>query len=386
MQTANSLRRLPSSYIREILSAATSPGCISLAGGLPNEVLFPFEMLSETFAELAAQPQHYTHLYQYGLTSGYSPLVDKLKQQYAVEDTAALMITSGSQQGIDLAARTFLNPGDGVLMEAPSYLGAIQTFSLAGAELVTVAQHRDGPSLTQIEEAFKTRKFKLFYGVPDFHNPSGRCWSLAVRKGVAELCRRYKVLFIEDAPYRELRFNGAAMPMVAEFCPDNSLVLRSFSKIAVPGLRLGSLVGPQALVAPLIRVKQAMDLHTNLPAQHLLLKLLTHSAYPQHLQRLRRTYRQRSGIMCQQLDKHFSEFGEYQPVDGGMFIWLELPGIDTNAMAKKALGQGVAVVPSAVFYPASNKNNHALRLNFSHPSEENIRQGVARLRQCLTCY
>jgi len=372
--------QLPSSYIREILQAATSTTCISLAGGLPKDSLLPYDHIAQSLQILASDTPLLTKLLQYGSTAGYTPLLDYLRQHYQLSAQTRMLITNGSQQGIDLVARGFLESGTCVVVESPGYLGAIQAFSLTEAEIQGVNQLADGPDLNQLEILFKQGRCRMFYTVPDFHNPSGCCWSLPTRKAVAALCRQHKVLLVEDAPYRELRFRGDPLPMVSEFCPENAIVLRSFSKTAAPGLRLGLLSGPSPLIEPLEKIKQAVDLHSNLPGQYLLLQLLSSDSYQQQKQTLNHHYATQCDHLCRALDTELDDIGHYQPVDGGMFIWFQLNNHCADTLAKVALRNGVAVVPGSVFSVGKEQHHrNALRLNFSHPSPADITRAITTL-------
>lgn len=378
MQTAASLDRMKSSFIREILAAASDPDMISLAGGLPDEKTFPIELLKPTIAQL----HNDVSLFQYGPTQGYAPLVKHLNQLYQLPEHHKLLVTTGSQQGLDLIARAYINPSDGVVMEAPSYLGAMQVFDFVQASILTVAQLADGPDLEALERCFANDKPKLFYAVPDFHNPTGVCWSLAIRQAVAKLCIEYGVTLLEDAPYRPLRFSGESLPMVSSFCPDQALVLRSFSKIASPGLRIGVVSGPAKWIEPLIKVKQGADLHSNVPAQAMLLGLLEHPEVEQHIAKVCDLYHDRYQALLKALEK-LEPFGcQAQPVAGGMFVWLTLPDCDSFALAKYLIEQGVATVPSDVFYSAE-KGVSALRLNFTNATPDMLQEAVSRMAQAL---
>ena len=375
MQPAKHLANLPSSYIREILAAATSENCISLAGGLPCANHFPLTHLASTIQTLDQD----TALFQYGTTKGYEPLRQHLLERYNVSAEHDLIVTNGSQQGIDLIARVFLDQGDEIVMEAPSYLGAIQAFALSQATIKTVPQTPVGPDLDILESLFSSGNIKFFYAVPDFHNPTGVCWSLETRQRVGELCHKYHVALIEDAPYRDIRFHGEALPLASSFCPDNALTLTSFSKTAMPGLRLGCVRGPSQWISLLERVKQATDLHTNLPLQHLLLQLLTHPAYPAHLTTLIDVYGSRYRALTDELSSQLGEWGRFNAVDGGMFVWFELNQFNADQLAKSALENGVAVVPASVFYSGEANAPAALRLNYSHSTLERLKEAVSRL-------
>ncbi len=375
MELAQSLQQIQPSYIREILSAAQAEGVISLAGGLPDGDKFPLALMTESLLALPNRPD----LFQYGNTAGYAPLLNHFKEKYQLPENQSALVCTGSQQGLDLIARAFINPNDNIVMEAPSYLGALQVFGLAQANIISVSQQADGPNLTELEQCFASQKVSIFYAVPDFHNPTGVSWSLAVRKKVAELCQQYKVTLIEDVPYRELRFNGDFLPLVSSFCPDNALVLRSFSKIATPGIRLGLVTGKTEWINPLIKVKQCADLHSSIPMQAVLLDLLSHDGFEQHLTEQRELYQSRYQALTEQLEKKLPTGCHFNQVDGGMFIWLTLPECDDFALAKAAIDNNVAVVPSSVFYQKGQKITPALRLNFTNASVEDLAIAVDRL-------
>ncbi len=380
MNIAAHIQQMKPSYIREILSDATAEGVISLAGGLPAPDHFPMALMTEALQSLAESPA----LFQYGETAGYSPLLDYFRKTYNLNEQQRGIVCTGSQQGLDLIARTFLNAGDGVAVESPSYLGALQIFGIAQARIETVSQSRAGPDLNRLEAIFSQNSIKLFYAVPDFHNPTGMCWSLETRKSVAELCVRYGVILVEDAPYRELRFSGEALPLVSSFCPEQSLVLRSFSKIATPGMRLGLLTGPSAWVESITVIKQAADLHSALPMQAVLLSLLRSSGFKAHLASLCNLYGARYKHLSECLLQNLGEEYTFDAVQGGMFIWLKVPTGDPMLMAKKALHNGVAIVPSTVFYAPSvvesGRVELAFRLNFSHANNAQLTTAVERLK------
>ncbi|OEE59986.1 GntR family transcriptional regulator [Enterovibrio norvegicus FF-33] len=375
MEIATSLQQIPSSYIREILAAASDKNVISLAGGLPDEKTFPIDLMKATLEGLSDMPE----VFQYGATAGYGPLLTFLNTYFELPESHMAMVCTGSQQGLDLIARAYVNPGDKVVMEAPSYLGAMQVFGLVQADMVTVPQTEFGPDLTALETCFAEQSPKMFYAVPDFHNPTGVCWSLETRQQVAALCIKYKVALIEDAPYRELRFAGDALPLVSDFCPQNSIVLRSFSKIASPGLRIGVVTGKRSYIEPMVKVKQGADLHSSVPMQALLLGLLEHKDFDQHIDTIRSLYKSRYETLFSELQQKLPEGCELNAVDGGMFVWVTLPECDTFALAKSLLSNGVAVVPSPVFYPKPESADAALRLNFTNATNEELAEAVTRL-------
>ena len=378
MQLSAPVLRMKSSFLREILAAASDPNTISLAGGLPDEKSFPLDLLKPVMAKISED----VSLFQYGPTQGYAPLVRHLTERYEIPSNHKLLVTTGSQQGLDLIARAFFDPGDKIVMEAPSYLGAMQVFDLVQANILEVPQTHEGPDLVALETCFAKQRPKAFYGVPDFHNPTGVCWSLATRQKVAQLCLTYQVTLIEDAPYRELRFSGDALPMVSSLCPDQALVLRSFSKIASPGLRVGIVTGPQAWVDALIKIKQGADLHSSVPVQAMLLGLLEHPEFDAHVAKVSNLYHGRYQVLAKALSALEAYGCRALPADGGMFVWLLLPDCDTMALAYTLLEQGIAAVPSDVFY-SGEKAQSALRLNFTNASPERLKQAVTRLESVL---
>lgn len=379
MIPAKHIQKLQPSYIREILRAATADGVISLAGGLPAAELFPRILLEEAMTTVARQ----THVFQYGETQGYAPLLEYFQSAYQLDDSQSILVSTGSQQGLDLIARAYINPGDGVVMEAPSYLGALQIFTVAQARIDTIPQTAEGPDLDALESLFASGTIKIFYAVPDFHNPTGLCWSLRTRQKVAELCYKFNVTFVEDAPYRELRFSGKSLPLVSSLCPDRALVLRSFSKISAPGLRLGAVTGPKDWLTPMIRIKQASDLHSSLPMQSVLLEILTHADFETHLKNIRMHYQQRYQALSDAINRHMQSGVSFKPVEGGMFVWLELSQGNPKDIAQAALKEGVAIVPGNVFYAENNIASKALRLNFSHCSPEQLTIAVKRLANII---
>ena len=379
MKITTALAKVQPSYIREILSTANRPEVISFAGGLPELQSFPMTLINEALAKLHNQPA----LFQYANTEGYPPLLNFCRAHYALDDTQTALICNGSQQGLDLIARAFIDPQDCVALQAPSYLGALQVFDLAQAKIVSINTDNQGPNLAELEQCFASNKVKIFYAVPDFHNPTGACWSLHTRKRVAQLCRQYQVTLLEDVPYRELRFSGENLPLVSSLCPENSIVLRSFSKSIAPGIRLGLVSGPKAWLAALVKVKKGDVLHTNVPMQALLFDILTHTDFANHSQNLKRRYRDKYRHMANILSSDFASVADFTPIEGGMFIWLKIRHCDTDALAREALLENVAIVPSSVFFKGKIPNNSAIRLNFTQASTAQIELGLKRLLKVI---
>ena len=259
-------------------------------------------------------------------------------------------------------------------------------FQLSGATICQVRQTPTGPDLEELEQLFQTTAIKLFYAVPDFHNPTGVCWDLKTRQAVISLCRHYGVFLLEDSPYRALRFSGEGMPSLADLAPDITLQLNSFSKTVMPGIRLGFISGPEQLIDQLLRTRQAMDLHSPLPFQQVLLELLNSPAYSLHINRLKQVYLDRYTALSESLRSKLNNQVQFNEVEGGMFLWLTLQE-NAEQFAERALAAGVATVPGCHFYPphysAGFDARHTLRLNFSHSSIEQLRQAVNRLTEIL---
>lgn len=381
MELVKHLQNIKPSFLRNILDSGSIENMISLAGGLPCESCFPLSILEQCFAKVMIKPS----LFQYGSTEGYQPLIDYLHDVYELPDTHQALICTGSQQAIDLTIRAFIEPGDQILLEAPSYVGTLQAFSLARADILTVDQTPTGVDLEQLEDLMANNQIKMFYAIPDFNNPTGLCWCLETRKAAAALCQKYDVLFVEDVPYRDLRFSGETLPLVSEFCPERSIITRSFSKVSTPGIRLGIVYGLKEWMKALIHIKQAADLHTSTPMQSVLLNLITHEGFKDHLANCRDLYRSRYTTFTKAIKEKLPSEFTFNQVDGGMFLWLNMPGIDVNAFAEKALEHGVSVIPSTAFYPSCQTETPppAIRLNYTYANEENLVEAVNRMAKVL---
>ena len=379
LKPANHYNNLTPSYIREILKAATTPGMISLAGGLPAEELFPLDALRRASNDAASEVGNF----QYGLTEGEPGLRQWIHDRHGLSALDGVLVTTGSQQALDLIARAYLNPGDKVLVEAPCYLGALQVFQLAGVEIITIDQLPDGPDLSQLRDALNTHKPKLFYAVPDFHNPSGVCWSAYKRGQIAGLLNRCQTAFVEDAPYRVLRYDNRDLPYVSELLNGNWFRLGSFSKIISPGLRVGYVCAAAALLRPLTVIKQASDLHSTRLTQITVLSVLQTEVFPEHMEALRIEYRVRRDTLLESMHHQFGNEILCECPSGGMFIWVKFPNYDTDRLAEAALRHNIAVVPSSAFYPPGHCTCSALRLNFSNSTPDILCAGVARLATAL---
>ncbi|MGF1756987.1 PLP-dependent aminotransferase family protein [Photobacterium sagamiensis] len=369
-------------FVDELFAAAIDPGIISLAGGLPDPDTFPEEIISSLGSDYLKN----AGVYQYGSSIGYRPLVDYLSADYELEETGSLMMCNGAQQGLDLVARAFLDESDSVVMEVPNFVGAIQVFKMTSAAIIAVPPLTNDQAFFELEKVFRDRRPKVFYAVPDFSNPTGFTWSLATRKRVANLCIQYGVILLEDVPYRQLRFSGTSHPLASKFCPGNSIVLRSFSKVTAPGFRLCSVSGSNKLLAPLIKLKQITDIHSSLPMQALLLEVLKHPGFSEHLSKVRRNYNKRYSKMMAVIRGNLPSSFEVDGIEGGMFVWMKVPKCDTLDLADYLLQKGIAVMPSASFYPDGNAIEIGIRINFTSLPYSQIENAVIKLCNALNDY
>lgn len=379
-----------SSAVREILKLTQGDSIISFAGGLPAEEHFPVAAVAEAFQRVMAQGNK---ALQYGLTEGYLPLREALCTRMAHQGCSVtpddMLLTTGSQQAIDLLTRIYIDPGDTILVERPTYLSALQVFRSYGAETVSVEGDSDGLDLADLEAKLLQYKPKMLYVIPTFSNPTGKAWSLERRKAVLELCSRHDTLILEDNPYGELKFGDASLtyPSIFSLAPsvEGSCVVytSTFSKTVAPGLRTGWVMADPGIIRNLARAKQAADLQSSTLDQQTLYQLLTHFDLDAHIEFVRREYEARMKNMVGLLHQEAWPGVTWEVPKGGMFIWIEFPeSVNTNELLKVAVEHGVAFVPGVSFYAEQPELNKA-RFNFSYTDEERSRQGIARLSQAL---
>lgn len=386
---ASRLAAVRPSFIREILKVTEDPSVISFAGGLPNPDLFPLEALAEATAKVLKDEG--TQALQYSTTEGYLPLREWIAARYAGRGVEVspdqILITTGSQQGLDLIGKCFVDGGEPVLLERPGYLGAIQAFALMEPRFCTVPLAKDGPELEPLRQVLAKDEPTVFYAVPNFQNPSGVCWSGEKRAAAAEMLERSKTLFVEDDPYGELRFAGVSHPPVSSGQePNRRIMLGSFSKVASPGLRVGWLVAGPQLRRHLVTAKQAADLHTSTLNQRILARYLADNDLDAHIATIREAYGRHAAVMIRTMEEHFPDEVDFTKPEGGMFLWVTLPeGCSAMALFEKAIEAKVAFVPGAPFYVDGSGDN-TLRVNFSNANETMIEEGIRRLADCLKSY
>ncbi len=398
---AQRTQRMTSSAIRELLKLTEQPDIISFAGGLPAPEMFPIEEIREAIEDLLEQKG--PKALQYSTTEGYRPLREMIVRHMArygiAVDPDHVLMTSGSQQALDLIGKVLINPGDRVLTENPSYLGAIQAFTVYGAEYVPVAIDEEGIQIDRLEEGLRTGP-KFMYLLPNFQNPTGVTLALERRKQIIALSDRYGIPIIEDDPYGQLRYEGdhirslVALDADCQGCTHradgkytgNVIYLSTFSKTLAPGLRLGWIVAPREVILRLVQAKQGTDLHTSTFDQMLAYEVGRGGFIDRHVQRIREVYGRRRDLMLASLDRAFPDPGlgvRWTKPQGGLFLWIMLPEwMDSADLLKEAVKEKVAFVPGSPFYPAGGGRN-TMRLNFSNASEAMIEEGIGRLGRAV---
>jgi 2-aminoadipate transaminase len=405
---------MSSSIIREILKITQQPDVISFAGGLPAPESFPVEQIAQAPQQILSTIG--TKALQYSPTEGYLPLrqfiVEKMARYGIHASVENVLITTGSQQALDLIGRVLIDPGDTILCEAPTYLGALQAWTVYGARYVTVPADDDGMQVELIEPILRKRKIKFIYALPNFQNPGGTTISLARRIKLVQLADKYRVPIIEDDPYGELRFEGDHLPPLAvldqerqkkkrkhcnEFECGNVIYTSTFSKTLAPGLRLGWVVAPRQVTFKLVQAKQGADLHSSTFDQYIAYEVVKPAGFfVDHVRKIRTMYKEHRDAMVAAMEKYFPPGVRWTRPAGGLFLWVTLPeGIDATAPLPEAVAHKVAYVPGAPFFPETNAprrkrrgkplpvGHNTMRLNFSNASLEEIDLGIQRLGQVI---
>lgn len=392
---AQRTQRMQSSVVRELLKLTEQPDVISFAGGLPAPDVFPVKEFQEACQKVLAE--HGPQALQYSTTEGYRPLREMIARHTArygiVVSAENILITSGSQQALDLIGKVFINPGDRILVEKPTYLGALQAWNTYQAEYITVPLDDDGIQTEGLEEALRIGP-KFLYVLPNFHNPAGVTLSLERRKKLIELADHYGVPIIEDDPYGQLRYEGDHLP--ALFVIDNEvqghngvpysgnvIYLSTFSKTLAPGLRLGWVIAPVEVIKKLVQAKQGSDLHTSTFTQMVAYEVARGGFLDRHVRFIRQVYRERRDAMLDALERYFPEGIRWTHPQGGLFLWVILPeDLDASEILKEAIKEKVAFVPGVAFY-ADGSGRNTMRLNFSYMTPDKIEEGIKRLARVL---
>lgn len=380
---------LKPSAIREIFKYAADPEVVSLSAGNPAPDAFPAKEIAEISADLLSRRP--VDALQYGLTEGYAPLRDYLKKymkdKYGIgSENDRLIITSGAQQVMDLAAKSLCNEGDVVICEAPSFIGSLNSFRSYNARLVGVPVESDGINTEILEEKLKTEKnVRFIYVIPNFQNPSGVTMSLEKRKKVYSLAKKYGVMILEDNPYGELRYFGENVPAIKSLDTDGIVMYAgSFSKVISPGMRVGWCVAPNPVIQKMVVCKQGQDVHTNMWSQIVIHEYVTKYDFEKHLNYLRELYRKKARFMMDLLDEHLAPYITYDKIDGGLFIMCKLPdNINMLDFCKEAVKRKVCVVPGNAFLTDETEECHTFRVNFSTPTDQQLEKGVKILGELI---
>ena len=395
LQFASRLKNVETSAIRELFKLLGKPGIISFAGGFPDPAMFDVEGIKEASSKALAEDPGAA--LQYGATEGYGPLRDELVSFMATKgvtlNASELIVTTGSQQGLDLLGKTMISPGDKVIVEGPTFLATIQCFRLYGAELISAPCDGNGVKTEELEKLIAEHKPKFVYLIPAFGNPSGALLSLERRKKILEMAVKYNTLVVEDDPYGELYFNEPPPPSLlalSSSVPSSRELIAycgSLSKVLSPGLRVGWMVAQPALLANAVMCKQFSDAHTSTFAQATAAQYLKAGRMPETLNKVRTVYAERAKAMGQALKHELGDAVEFTQPEGGLFFWARLTGKggklkDAGEFAKRAIEQGVAFVPGAPFY-AANPDPATFRLSFATAGVDKIVEGVARLGKAI---
>jgi 2-aminoadipate transaminase len=381
-----------SSAMRDLMAITARPEVISLAGGLPDTSTFPPESFAAQMARIAHESA--AEALQYGPTEGFEETKACIAEVMAAEgmapDTDDLIVTTGGQQAIDLVCKTLVDPGDPVICEAPTYPGAVPTFSSYEADVIQVATDEDGMRIDELEELLarlgrEGRRPKFIYSVPTFQNPAGVTMSAPRRERLVDLAREHEVLVLEDNPYGLLRFEGEpTTPLYALDGGDYVLYLGTLSKILSPGIRVGWLAAPPPVMEKIVLGKQASDLCSSTLSQHFVREYFGEGRWREYIANLIDIYRGRRDAMLEALERHFPAQAEWTHPEGGLFLWATLPDyIDTTDLLAKALGENVAFVPGRAAY-ADGRGAHSMRLNFSCSTEDEIREGIRRIGKVIS--
>ena len=385
---AGRMSRMKSSDIREILKFTKNPEVISFAGGLPAPEHFPVAEVIE--ANRLVLEEEGAKALQYAPTEGYLPLrtwiAERMNRNLQTAYTAdEILITNGAQQALDLTGMVFLDPGDIVVCESPTYMAALSAFKAYECRFLEVPTDEEGMDTAVLEDILsRHEQVKLIYTVPDFQNPTGRTWSAERRKQVAVLAERFGVMIVEDNPYGELRFEGEALPSIRSFARNGQVVnLGTFSKIFCPGYRIGWIAGNAELISKLVQVKQGVDLQSSTLSQMVISKYLELNDIDVQIARIVETYRSRRDTAIRTMEEVFSDSIAFTRPQGGLFIWVELPEhLNARELLERCIEHNVAFVPGGAFFPNSSREN-TLRINFSYMDEGLIERGLTTMGEVI---
>ena len=389
LKLADRMENIKASEIRELLKLTEDPDIISFAGGLPAPELFPIKEIEEVASDTILKEGKIA--LQYSTTEGYSLLREIIAKEringgYIKADANKILITNGSQQTLDFTGKLFINPGDVISCESPTYLGAINAFNAYNPHFVELPMDDEGIIIEYLIAAInKYPNAKFLYTIPDYQNPSGITLSMDRRKEIAKLSEMYELPVIEDSPYSELTFHGETLPSIKSFDKGGYVIqLGSFSKTFCPGFRIGWIFAENDILQKYILIKQGADLQSSTLDQRIIANYLKIHSLDKHILKLRKTYKKRRDVMLDTMKRYFPKDVKYTYSKGGLFTWVELPSyIDTKILLEEALEYKVAFVPGSSFFPTEKKNNF-MRLNYSNMSEDKIILGIIRLSEIIS--
>ena len=375
------VHNLKTSVIREILKYSSKAEVISFAGGLPAQELFPLEQLKEVSAQVI--DKYGAASVQYSISRGIAPLRELLAQRAtdsgAKTEPENVLITSGSQQGIELLARAFVDPGDFIITENPTYVGALQAFNYYRSRYVTIEMDNEGMLVDRIADKIKQYNPKLIYTISNFQNPTGRTMSASRRIQLAEIASVYDIPVVDDNPYGDVRFEGETLSTLKALGGEGVIALRTFSKIVAPGLRIGWMNGPKTIIDQFEKVKQCADLHTSTFNQYLIYEFMAQGLLEPHIVKIKADYLNKRNVMLKAMEENFPEEVTWTHPQGGLFLWVTLPThMSATELFPKAIDLNVAYVPGQPFFPHAEGDN-TLRLNYSFSTPDEIEEGIKRL-------
>ena len=387
---AERVKSLKASAIREIFKIVGQPGMISMAGGIPSPSVFPTEAFAKISEDILSN--NGTGALVYGVTEGYKPLIEKVeainKKKNIGRDFDTTIITTGAQQAIDLACKAYVNEGEGIIVEDPSFIGSLNSFRSYNAKLYGAPVLEDGIDTDKVEEILKSENIKLIYVIPTFQNPTGITMSLEKRKKLLELAEKYDCYILEDNPYGDLRFSGEDIPTIKSMDENGRVIyVGSFSKTLAPGLRVGFAVAHADVMDRIVVVKQVNDVHTTLLTQMMVDRFLAEYDFDEQIKKGCELDKSQCQCMLDAMDKYFPDGVTYTRPDGGIFLWVTLPeGVNTNDLLLKCVEKKVAFVPGNSFMIDIEKPVNTFRLNYSTMSNENIEIGIQRIAEILKEY
>jgi len=379
------------SAVREIFKLTNAPDMISFSAGNPSPDTFPIDALRQVTENLISDKAAFSKMLQYGISEGYNPMIDvtakRMKEKFnMMGEDDKLIITSGGQQGIDLFCKAVVDAGDAVIVEAPSFVGSLNTFRTYGAQLIPVPMQPDGMDLDLLEKALKENpRVRFIYCIATFQNPSGYTTSLEKRKAMLELARKYDVLILEDGPYNELRFSGEHVPTIKSLDTEGRVIFSgSYSKVISPGVRLGFLIAGNELMQKIVIGKQATDVHTNLFMQAIASEFLSKYDLDAHIAKACALYKHKAELMLKCIDAEMPKEIVFSRPEGGLFLWGVLPeGKDSAELFNMGVEKKVAVVPGRAFMVDDRAPCNGFRLNYSMPTDEQIVNGISILAGCV---